>query len=351
VRGSPARLWLAGPLCAVTAVAVIAVQLPGGRRMLGRTATRWEGPLCGWVVAVAIAATAVQLHVSGNWTGGSPGYSSLAWVGVAHAVLALVLLPAALSGIARGVGRAGWWTAGLFVAVAAAGAAAYAFGSGNGFFAQLNGGIAPFLALALFSVLLLPDPAALGTPLLALTLSMGVGAWMVMADAEARPYRQAPISRQTAALDLGGGRGTLMVSPQIATELDRLRRDAVAAGWRPRTPMLDLSAYAATIPFVLQAQAPLTVIPSVGGYPTQDELARWSIDELIDAGWLEDGWRDAWVLTLVDGRQKGVDPAVLELLGRTFPRDYEPVGTYRFRAETLRLWRPVDIAPPAQGGS
>lgn len=362
LSGLPERLALAGGLCLVASAATwLAAGAATGRRSTPEVqrAVRVLAPA---LVAVAVLALQVQLLRAAEWKGSSVGYARLAWVGVTYAGLALATAPLAGLRLAAGRVPGSGRRAAVFVLIASLGACSYAFGSNNGFFQQLNGGLTPLVAATVLVLLLVPDPSRLAVPTVALSLAMGIGAWRVIDDAEARPYRQLALRHDTASFELSDGRGTLLLPPALAATFEQLRTDAQAAGWRPGTPMLDLSAYAAGIPFILAADAPITIIPSVAGFGGQQELAIDSIEQLIEAGWAP-RWRDAWVLTLANGPQPGVDPAVLGRLGRTFPQAYDRIGAYYLvgRQETVELWKPratatlatsaMDTgAPPATDG-
>ncbi len=296
----------------------------------------------GGLTACALALVSIRLHDRREWTGSGAGYATLAWVGVSVIAIALVVSPLAWQRVGANSGRRGSLLAAAVVLYAIIGACSYAFGSGNGFFAQLNGGLAPMIAGAIFVLAFLPDPRRLWLPVVVLATIMGIGARAVINDAELGPYRQGALAGQTVEAQIGRSGGVLRVAPETAAFIDDIRTTAVDAGWVAGTPLLDLGAYAATVLYVLEARPPITIIPSVGGYATQEELARWSVEQIVEAGDAE-VWADAWLLTMEAPVDAGVDPSVLSLLGRSFPTDYEKVGTFylAIRNEELTLWRPT----------
>ena len=87
----------------------------------------------------------------------------------------------------------------------------------------------------------------------------------------------------------------------------------------------------------------------MGNYPTTTKVAFWAMDQLVKAGW-DDEFRSAWLLTQVGLPTPGPqpDPSALSIIGRTYPGDYELVGTFYLpRQGLLALWRPkgASVAP------
>ncbi len=301
------------------------------------------------LTAAAVAILAVRLHERNEWQGSGSGYAILAWVGVSMVALALVVAPISWRQLRGASGRRGTVVAAMLFLYSIIGACSYAFGSGNGFFAQLNGGLAPMIVGAILVLALLPDPSRLGLPVVVLATVMGIGARAVIDDAEHFPYRQGGLAGQTVEVEIGRAGGVLQVAPDTARFIGEIRTAAVEAGWVAGTPLLDLSAYAATVLYVLEARPPITIIPSVGGYSTQEDLARWSVEQIVEHGG-EAEWARAWLLTIESPVDAGIDPAVLSLLGRSFPADYEFVGTFSLevRGELLSLWRPISTGAPTR---
>jgi hypothetical protein len=305
------------------------------------------------LIAVAILVAAHRLR-DRPWHGAWSGYGTLAWVGVIFIVIALVIAPLAIRPLAIAGGRR---RVALGIALAVtilSGSGAYAFGSADGFFLQLGAGIGPMLAATMFIVLLVPDRTKLGVAVLALSLVMALGLQQVVTDGERGPFQQRALAEQTAPIRIGRAGGEILVAPETARFVSEIRSSADAAGWRSGTPLLDLTRFSPTILYVLEARPPVTILLSVWGNPkTQNDLARWSVDQILANG---DGaeWSNAWVLTLDWPETGRVDPAVLGKIGRTFPGDYERVGTFDFTAggpsteviqEKLSLWKPTTVRP------
>ncbi|MDZ4824891.1 MAG: hypothetical protein SGJ13_00305 [Actinomycetota bacterium] len=284
---------------------------------------------------VAVVLVALRLDDLNHWQGSGAGYYALTWVPITLLGVALLFLPMAIRSIPADRLQSGV-RLGVCVIVLPVFGASYAFGSGNGFFAQLNGGFAPFVAAAFIILLGVVLPEGFPLPALVLAIVLGVGIHSVLDDAMLAPYRQLPVAAQTETVELGPGGGTLKVDPGTARFMRTFRAAAEEAGWEPGTPMLDFTPYAATALYVLEAKPPLTIIPTVGFYADTNTLAAWSLDKLVDEGW-DDEFRDAWVITIDTGSPGAPDTAVLSKLGRTFPTDYEKIGVF----EGIALYKPT----------
>jgi len=290
--------------------------------------------------AVAVAGTGAVLFAQGLWLGGTAGYSVLTWVGIAF-VLTTAFLAAVRADSHRreGVGK------GMLVALMLmACAGAYSIGSNNGFFRQLNGGTL-FLIAGAAMILTVSRPFKTDPALLVLSVVVGLGANSLVSDSFNQPYRQPPLAQQTVAVELGGG--TVHLDAETASFIDRLRGSALANGWVAGTPLLDMSPYAATTLVILEAEPPITILPSVGGHQGQQALGVSNFDDLV-ASELVERFHDAWVQTMTGGGggEENLDTALLERVGRSFPIDYELVGEFELvsRGQTLALWRPIDTA-------
>ena len=200
------------------------------------------------------------------------------------------------------------------------------------------------VAAALLVLLGVCLPGGMPLPALVVTIVLGIGSYTVVGDAIASPYRQLPLSQQTAAVAIGP-HGKLKVDPPTADFINALRAGAARAGWVPGTPMLDFTPYSATTLYLLGAKPPVTILPSVGGYPTTTKVGFWAMDQLVKAGW-DDEFRSAWLLTQVGLPTPGPqpDPSALNIIGRRYPGDYELVGTFYLpRQGLLALWRPKSV--------
>jgi hypothetical protein len=286
---------------------------------------------------VTTGAIAVSLAVNRVWIGGGAGYRVLAGTGATF-----VLVTAALVCTRWNVLRRRASTGGSHAVVAAVVgflvllAAAYAFGSGNGFWLQLNGSLALSYSAAIVLAFLLDIPRRVPTAGL-MAVAMALGGAAIVDSARDVPYRTAPMDRQTVERQFGPHGSRMLLDRRTAAYLDEVGQLAAIAGFTPGTPMLDLTYYSAAVLYDLDALVPESLIPTVGSYYATNELARWSIGQ-VDP----ELWRSAWLLTAV-GDPGAPDPSVLDALGRSFPDDYELVGEVDWwqRDERQQIWRPA----------
>jgi hypothetical protein len=288
--------------------------------------------------ALIFTGASLALAFEGRWVGGGSGYVVLATVGCSLVVCAVPLAVAAYVVERRHLPRPGsvWLRGAAVAAFLVLFAAAYAFGSGNGFYIQLNGGLALLFGAALLLVCAfidLPDNVAVAG---LLSVVMALGGANVLDSARDSPYRAKAMDEQTEPRSFGPHGSRMLLDPQTAGYLDELRSSAAASGFRAGMPMLDFTYYAASALYDLDALVPHSLIPTVGAYVATNDLARWSIGQLEP-----EIWHDAWLLTAPEN-PAAPDPSIVSLLGRSFPEDYELVTELRWwqRDELQQLWRP-----------
>lgn len=321
------------------------------------------------VSVVVLVGSCTALALDGLWIGSSAGYVVLATVGSSIILCTLPLAVTARllegrqrmdersalaelvgdfvdgtvdSGAIRRPGTdetpPGWWAPFATATYLVLFAAAYAFGSGNGFWSQLNGGLALMFAGAVVLLVVYVDLPS-GRPVAGiLAVVVAIGGANVLETARDSPYRTAGMDEQTIARSFGPHGSRMLLDPETAAYLDRLRGMTYGNGFSPGTPMLDFTYYSATALYDLDALVPHSLIPTVGAYAATNALARWSIEQLEP-----EIWRDAWVLWAPEN-PAAPDPKVVEILGRTFPDDYVLIGelTWWQRGELQQVWRPVD---------
>ncbi len=322
---------------------------------------RWRAGLddIASVSVVVLAGCCGALALKGIWIGSSSGYIVLATVGTSILLCALPLVVTARLIEGReederartndgevpaeaptpaGAGQLPpWWAPLASATYLSLFAAAYAFGSGNGFWFQLNGGMALLFASTVLVVFVYVDLPSRRPVAGVLAVLMALGGANVLSTAREAPYRTAAMDAQTVARSVGPHGSRLLLDPDTAAYLDQLRDITYRNGFASGTPMLDFTYYSATALYDLDALVPHSLIPTVGAYGATNDLARWSIGQLET-----DLWRDAWLLTAPDN-PAAPDPRIVDLLGRVFPDDYELVGelTWWQRGELQQVWRPV----------
>jgi len=211
----------------------------------------------------------------------------------------------------------------------------YAFGSGNGFVNQLTGATG-LIALAGFHLLAsVAKQRRTGASIATFVLLLGT--LQVTREAQQNPYRQPPRSVQKYSLEIREGFGSVYVDVQMKQLVQELRLEMETHGWNDNMRLLDLTRYSAGLVFMLGAKPPLTIIPTVGGYPTVNQVAEWSISQTL---MMDSEWKDAWLLLPVNAEEAPPDgrPSldVLKTLDRTFPMDYVLVA----ESFGFAIWKP-----------
>jgi hypothetical protein len=291
--------------------------------------------------ALALVTAAVRVHSLSDWNQGHPPLSAVSWIGVSMVLLSLAALGRAARTVTVTGGRHALVSFYILLICFLAAGAGFAFGSNNGFFVQLSGGVG-LLVLAAVFMLLVAHPGQAGILAVTLVLSASLFAYRIVVKGELVPYRQEPLATQTVPVSIGPRGGSLALSANTARFVADIRREATKNGWQPGTRLLDLSAYAASVLYLLEAKPPLTIIPSVCCYSGQNDLARWSLAQAVEADGKE-VWRRAWLLTLDVPKNKGVDVEILSKIDRSLSKDYKLVGTFPLetRGEVLSLWKPT----------
>ena len=146
----------------------------------------------------------------------------------------------------------------------------------------------------------------------------------------AQPYRLPPLTDQTEAvhLELAGSR--LWVDAGTAALLSELQGVAISAGWRAGTPLVPVaSRWSSTIPYVLQARVPDSLMLTIGGYGDASEnLLRFNTEWTIQGD-----FADAWFLVSAPSHERHLESIrwaeyVAQQVGREFPDDYTLVYVF-----------------------
>jgi hypothetical protein len=277
--------------------------------------------------------TGLDSLLNGNWAGVVGRYNQQMWS--VTRLFVIVFFFCVLLGTSRGLALSRLTSLCILLL---SGNVLYAFGSNNGFVNQITGstGLIAVSAL-LLSTALRKYRAFLVLPL---TLILSCGALVVTLNASRQPYRQAPMSVQTTRIEISNGAGRVYLNNELAAEIEDLRSQLKSSNWAPRTPLLDFTSYSAGIVFALDAEAPITVLPTVGNAPGANSLAEWSLKYIRDND-SKGKWRDAWILMpSEEAAQRCVycpDTDALQILKRSFPNDYDKIAeTFNFRIYSPR---------------
>lgn len=215
----------------------------------------------------------------------------------------------------------------------------YAFGSNNGFIMQITGATGVF---GLVTIFLLSTTERLRGTLTATTcLVLSFGALSTTLSSSRTPYRQVPLAQQNVLIEITRGGGRLYVDRNFANEINTLRSQLKSNGWKSKTPLLDFTQYSAGVVYALDAQQPITAIPTVGGMGGVNALAEWSLSYITKHD-EEKIWPSAWLLlpSLQNSKECQLCPdiSVLKLLDRSFPSDYDIAAT----SKNFRIYKPRD---------
>jgi hypothetical protein len=133
------------------------------------------------------------------------------------------------------------------------------------------------------------------------------------------------------------GASPLLVDGATAGWIDDLRAAAAAGGWRPGTPLLDLTWHPMSV-LALDGRAPATLLPAFPGWGSEAASAAYALRQQ------EPAWgRRAWILVPTQQPAATTDAAV-RVVGRTFPGDYVLAGHViaPYDGQQQDLWRPRD---------
>lgn len=226
----------------------------------------------------------------------------------------------------------------------------FAFGSGNGIYAQASLAAGTVLLAAMVAIprpLLGRDGLALATTVAFATSIFAAGA--VVSGWQA-PFRSAPISDQTVLTQVGPHGSQLLLEPQLAETISGLRSGAEAKGWSDGTPIVDVSyMWNPTIPYALGGRVPDYLVLTIFGYAAAHAIA----DFHLGVPYRNFPYDRAWFVTsrpdsINDPNGQSAVDFTMEKLsavaGRPFPDSYACVAVGDFI-----LWRPVSAKEAGQG--
>jgi hypothetical protein len=213
---------------------------------------------------------------------------------------------------------------------------AYPLGTNNSYLVFATGGAAPLLAGAAICCWVGRGRGRAALVALAAAGSVLAAAVVLPAARDLMPYRTLPLHTQTVPVDMVAGAPPVLVDPRTAGWAFALRSAAARDGWRPGTPLLDMSWRPAAV-LVLDGRAPGALLPSFPRLLTRGDSAVAAMRAEPDP----QRWREAWLL--VPGRQRAATRQAVAVVGRRFPQDYRLVVsvTSPFDGQVQNLWRPL----------
>ena len=199
----------------------------------------------------------------------------------------------------------------------------YAFGTGNNYWqAGQSASIFWVISGMTFLVVAVPSQVTWRVFLPVAVASQWVAVMLLQVALE-HPYRQPePLAMAHSPVEIGGSGAKLLLSADYARYVAAIEQLAVDAGFRPGTPVIDLTGHSPGTLFALGARSTGQAW-LLGGYAGSDRygrhvLGRVSCDEISQA----------WILTEVNGPRK-LGPAVLGDTGLDLARDFDVVGGVR----------------------
>ena len=312
----------------------------------------WPARGAGWVPTALAVLPGLLVPAALLATASAPGPRDAARVGVVAAGTALVLALATARrpGPARRV-----LSALLAVDVLAL---AYVVGTNNPALWQTAGAVGVLVAGAGLGLAVVAGGRLRVVLLVALTVAAVVAGLVPVAAVRAdHPYRTRPLAEEQVPVQVVPGTPALRVDPGLAQWAAGLRAGAAAGGWRPGTPLFDLSWHPGAV-LVLDGRAPSVLLPAFPQLRSFAASARLAMS--FEAGTPQGRavWHDTWLVVPVRARGAAPSPAVasaadavVEQVGRRFPAGYacvaEVVAPFDGRVQTL--WRPVEAGGPGPG--
>jgi hypothetical protein len=143
------------------------------------------------------------------------------------------------------------------------------------------------------------------------------------------PYRQtSPLIADADAIRIAESGARLLVSHDFAEYIDAALRESSDAGFKTRTPMIDLTGHYPGMLYVMGAK-PVGAAWLIGGYPGSYALVTKFLDRVSC-----DEFAESWILTEPDGPRK-LSPDILKKYGIDIESNYSiaavldsPTGTY-----------------------
>lgn len=197
---------------------------------------------------------------------------------------------------------------------------AYAFGTANNYWRQGSGaGIFWVISILVFVAHTIKTRADVRVILPGVVFIQLIVVLLLYRGMET-PYRQPqPLWLNTQITAVGSSGSKLVLSPDFGEYINRARVLAQSAGFKPETPMIDLTGHSPGTVYILGAKA-IGQPWMVGGYPGSGRLAQ----SMLDSVPCEDIAR-SWLLLEPSGNRR-LSPEILKLYGIDLQEDFIKVG-------------------------
>lgn len=298
----------------------------------------YRGAAIAGLASGSVVLAGVSLALSGAFNGGLGSYETVTPAVLAIGLVAGIGWVAAAwvrrrGGSADGLSPRSRGALGAVVIALLLSQWLYAFTSNNGLVGQTSG--ASVLGMLAAELLLV---AAVGRDRSVLALvAFAVVAPIAFSASAATgidsPHRgDGALTRSDTATSINVHGSRVLLTQEQARYFHDLVVPARSAGFKPGTPLIDLTPFSPGSAVALGAAAPTTLL---FGYSTA--TARWALSRQD-----RDQWQGAWLL-VTDNDDAAIRPeSVVPVVGRSFPDDYVLVTTavWPFGGESQQLWRP-----------
>lgn len=197
---------------------------------------------------------------------------------------------------------------------------AYVFGT-NGNYWSATCGAAIFWSASGVALLCSRSSYPVRWPqLLPYTVTAFIGTVIILTLSTEVPYRQSQPLRRNTSIVRVGEHTSLRVSANVASYIDQLQHIMKNQGFKPGTPMIDLTGHYPAILHLIEAK-PIGLAWLIGGYRGSEEFIKTGLDR-VSASEL----RQSWILTEPNG-PRCISQNILRHYGLDLTRDYQEVGS------------------------
>lgn len=212
----------------------------------------------------------------------------------------------------------------------------YGFGSDSGVYYSAKQASIFFFIAAISLILSFNLKSTIkGLSLIILAVYLLITVYFFIQTNYKNPYRIAPLREANVPYLMNDTNEVIYLDGDLHQIFYFLTLQAKQAGWRSGTPLIGLAyRWNSTLPYVLGAQVPKTLMVTLFGYGSQsDKIAERNFREMQDFN-----YGDAWVITTTDDAYLVGLTEVLEFHSkRKFPEEYSCVSDI----VGLKLWKPI----------